>query len=252
MKKIMSIALIALFALLMYDLNTVRAADDGEYGEPINDYTIVDQIAGTPVNNRILGNGTIVTKYYTYYAYDELGIKFLGLANNRFTTNPVVTGAFEQVYVWSTEYTMSNSIGYSVIDGASVSLRLEYTETETYTLFIGDSATFITSTNRYSHNVGYFSINIRLRERVCTVTDSYVFYAKTGTDVDVSYTTRDFSVDIEMAPVYENSFLSLYYDMCTYNPVTDTVTYTYYASRIYKGDYMSYLPPSIKGYYFTI
>jgi hypothetical protein len=114
MKKVKILLMVALFIVCLGSTRKITAADNSYYGLPINGYTIVDQESDTD-NNRILGTGNIIRTYYTYYAYDDLGTKFINLGDDYFSSGSNVVGEFTRTFIFSSVYTMSNSIGYSIV-----------------------------------------------------------------------------------------------------------------------------------------
>lgn len=256
-KMILVLCLVILILVSGGNKKNVSAEVISGDGIPINGYSYLTSLKGEDSWDGIWPFWTRETDYYTFYSYDKLGIKFHDLGKSYFTTSNTVSGSFERRFLYSSSFSMTTTIPFAMVANGSASLRFEYREELDYELLIGDSATFNTSTYLYGagpyHNVGVFSINVRILERRLTCYIKYNPFIGNHEYCDTEYveTERDFTIDYEMAPIYESSFMTLYYEACDFNFITET-TVCPYSTRSYKGDYYMFLPFTYRQYYFTI
>ena len=173
MKKILIMFLLILtFVVIFSNRTNVNAysAGSGYYGTNMTDYEIIETTSKYTKGNRIpvwIG-GTDKYEYYTYYLYAKLRVNTIGLTNTAFTEveNGKIIGAFEESVTLETSYSMKSTIGYEVVEGASINLALENYQAWGYRYAQGEEIEFNVSNSECNYfTVAVVSLEIKLVER---------------------------------------------------------------------------------------
>lgn len=210
MIKIFLITINCFVLIFLFPMIRVEAhsTGDGLYGEGMEGYEIIDTQYKYTKGTRIplwIG-GTDKREYYTYYLYYKLRINTVALADNTFKrVGNKITGAFAKIYEIKKDYEMRSSIGWEVIDGASINLALTNRQTWQYRYVEGEEIEFSLQNNSSHCSVALISLQVKIVERYVLREDKYGGF--TGNEF-ISSTTHApnikeyyFTVDYDLLPV---------------------------------------------------
>lgn len=218
MKKICLLLLFCLSFVILFP-NIFYAYDTGSnnYGTEIDGYTrfythyIYEKGTRIPV---FIG-GTDTYTYYTYYVYEKLRIDTDSLNDNCFepVTNNEVIGSYENVLInIQHEYTMSSTIGYSLIKDAGIGITFENHQSWDYTYSEGEEAIFNVTNSNGLASVAVIQIKMLIIERIHVVEKKYGGFS--GNQLISTTVTQhihnpyEFIIDYDLVPVF--------YDQLTY------------------------------------
>ncbi|HHX81039.1 MAG TPA: hypothetical protein GX692_08250 [Acholeplasmataceae bacterium] len=170
MKKILIIMLFSFILIYLFPMQKVVAysTGNGYYGTEIEGYEIIDTQYKYTKGTRIplwIG-GTDKHEYFTYYIYYKLRISTVTLADNSFKrVGSKITGAFSQFYELKKDYQMRSSLGWKVIDGASINLALTNYQSWQYRYVEGEEIEFSLENNSSHCSVALIALEIKILER---------------------------------------------------------------------------------------
>ncbi len=241
MKKILIIIVLLTLSFITIISNDIDvnaySAGSGYYGTDMTDYEIIEKTYKYTKGNRIpvwIG-GTDKYEYYTYYLYAKLRVNTVGLTNTTFkeVKNGKIVGAFEESITLEKEYSMKTSIGYEVIEGASINLALENYQAWGYRHAQGEEMEFNVSNRDCNYfSVAVISLEIKLVERY--VLEEVKYGGFTG-KVEKGRTLHD--------PVFEEYYFVYDYDLMpiSYDDLKSTDKNKY---KYQNGEYQLNLTPS--------
>jgi len=244
MKKFHIFILLCYILFISVSFESKAIGGNGVWGTDIDGYTTytIDPII---TGNKVFGS--YITKYFTYYFSDDIGLRTYSFADDiQKPSIYQISGGFSSVLSIDYTYTITNKIGFSAVANSSAGLVVEYYVNWAYRYVEGENITFNIHYSEISKaSLAVFSSSLKIIERVVTKTQTYAF----GILLNTTYsnpmdTTQFFTIDYDIAPIFDTSFPNC--------PALPWETDECHLMQQYTPQYLAYIPSNLREYYYII
>ena len=217
MKKIIIlIIMICIFGITTCNMNRVDAYSTGSgyYGTNMSNYEIIGTNSKFTDGSTLVFGGTDKYEYYTYYLYAKLRVNTIAFTDDSFQRvyDGTIAGAYTESLTIGESLTMKTTIGYSVVEDASINLAFTSHHSWAYTYSEGEEIEFnVSDSNTEYYSVAVVALEIIIVERY--VLEEVKYAAITGKEKERTlhepvYEEWNFTCDYDLIPVAYSSLKS--------------------------------------------